>query len=381
MLVLQHLQRSARAVFLKRVGSSEALRRALRHSWDAILCSDSVRDLGVQTALTIVREWGPDLPFIIVTGPLGEEGAVDYMKLGAQDVVVRGKLGRLLPALDRELGQARMRARLRRSEDLLVQSHRLRAIGEMTAGIVHDVRNMLNPIYLNVQLAQRACVPATPDTITDALADTQRLLKRSVETVDRLRDYGRPVLEGAPWRVLDLNALVSEACDVARPRIASGGSPCRLVAELGSLPSTQGFPGDVLGALVNLIFNAIDAMPTGGTITIRTGERDGALFVSIDDDGPGMPRGVAEQVFEPFFTTKGVRGTGLGLAMVQGCMAQHAGGIDLETAEGKGSRFTLSFPRVAEAKPHPGLAVARLASKGSADEASADCPPSQVRLT
>ena len=380
-LVLQHLQRSSRPASFKRVSSNEALRQALEQPWDAVLCSDTVQDLGLQTALTVVRELGLDVPFIVVTGPFGEEGAVDYMELGAHDLVSREHLGRLLPALDREIAQARVRAQLRRSEDLLVRSQRLRALGEMATGIIHDVRNLLNPIYLNVQLAQRACDEETPPTITGPLADIHRLIRRSVETVDRLRDYGRPVPAAAPRRALDLNALVSEACDVARPRIAALGSPCRLVAELGSLACTQGFPGDVLSALVNLIFNAIDAMPAGGAITIRTGELDGAPFVSIDDNGPGMPRDVAAQVFEPFFTTKGAGGTGLGLAMVQGCMAQHGGCIELETEEGKGSRFTLSFPRVANVKPHPGLAVARPAPKGKADDASADSRPSQVRLT
>ena len=368
-LILQHLQRSPRATFLKRVGSNPALRHALAQPWDAVLCSDTMGDFGVRTALTIVQqEAGSDLPFFVVTGVLGEEAALDYMELGAHDVVLRGNLGRLLPALDREVQQAKVRAQIRRAEDLLVQSQRLRAMGEMAAGVVHDVRNLLNPVYLNLQLAQRACVAETPDTITRPLEEMKRLILRSVETVDRLRNYGRPVVDALPSRSLDLNALVSEACDVARPRIASRGVPCRLVAELGASPSTHGSPAEVLNALVNLIFNAIDAMPTGGSVTIRTGALDGAPFVSIDDDGPGMPPEIAARVFEPFFTTKGERGTGLGLATVQGCMVQHGGTIGLETIEGRGTRFTLSFPPVAAADAHPGIA----ASRGSR-EAAVSC--------
>ena len=348
-LVLQHLQRAERTVFLKRVASNDELREALIEPWDAVLCNDTMPDFRALDALSIVQEQGRDLPFIIVTGAVGEGAAVDFMRLGARDVVLRGNLGRLLPALDREIADARSRVQLRRSEELLLRSQRLRAVGEMAAGIAHDVRNLLNPIHLNAQLAERACTAETPETVLHALADIRRLVLRASETVERMRDYSRPV-EASSGSALDLNALVAEACDVARPRTSSHGIPCRIDVELGSPPATSGFPGEVLNALVNLLFNAIDAMPTGGTITLRTGEQDGEAFVSVDDDGPGMRPDVAEHAFDAFFTTKGDEGTGLGLAAVQGCMVQHGGRIALQTKQGEGCgcRFTLAFPCVAE---------------------------------
>lgn len=349
-LVLRHLQRAERTVFLKRVGSNGELRAALGEPWDAVLCNDTMPDFGALDALTIVQEQGRDLPFIIVTGAVGEGAAVDYMRFGARDVVLRGNLGRLLPALDREIAAAKSRAQLRRSEELLLRSQRLCAVGEMAAGIAHDVRNLLNPIHLNAQLAQRACTSGTPETVSHALADIRRLVLRASATVERVRDYGRPV-EASQGRALDLNALVSEACDVARPRTSSHGIPCRIDVELGSPPGIRGFPGEVLNALVNLLFNAIDAMPSGGVITLRTGALDGEAFVSVDDDGPGMSPDVAEHAFDAFFSTKGEQGTGLGLAAVQGCMMQHGGRIALQTKQGEGCgcRFTLAFPCSAEA--------------------------------
>jgi signal transduction histidine kinase len=99
-----------------------------------------------------------------------------------------------------------------------------------------------------------------------------------------------------------------------------------------------------VNALVNLIANAIDAMPAGGTITLRSGEGDGGAWVSVADDGPGMPPEVERRVFEPFFTTKGEAGTGLGLAMVQATMRRHGGTVKLVTEPGQGTTFTLWFP-------------------------------------
>ena len=340
--VLHLVARSRRVDHALRVESCEGLDRALRQPWDAVLCKDAMPHFDALTALAIVQERARDVPFIILTEAVGEEAALDYMRLGAHDVVRRSNLARLAPALARELAEAKVRAQLRRSEELLLRSQRLRAVGEMAAGVAHDVCNLLNPVYLGVQLAQRGCTPETPEDIARALADIKRLIERAVETVERLRDYSKPVGD-SPERSLDLNALVAEACDVARPRIASRGIACRLIEDLGSPPSLRGLPGEVLSALVNLVFNAIDAMPGGGAITLRTGEWDDGAFVSVGDDGPGMPPEVAAHAFDPFFTTKG-DGTGLGLATVQSCMELHGGRIVLDTAQGRGARFTLHFP-------------------------------------
>jgi signal transduction histidine kinase len=99
-----------------------------------------------------------------------------------------------------------------------------------------------------------------------------------------------------------------------------------------------------VSALVNLIVNAIEAM-NGGTITLRTGVGDDGVWVQVSDNGPGMPPDVERRIFEPFFTTKGSEGTGLGLAMVYACMQRQGGTVKVETAEGKGTTFTLSFPK------------------------------------
>ena len=176
----------------------------------------------------------------------------------------------------------------------------------------------------------------------------KHVLMRGIQTIERLRDYSRQSPESRAEE-LDLNRLVHEAGEIAKPRMAArGGRVCRIVEQLGTPAAVRGRPADVVSALVNLVVNAIDAM-NGGTITLRTGGAGEGAWVQVSDDGPGMPPDVERRIFEPFFTTKGTEGTGLGLAMVYACMQRHGGTVKVETAEGKGTTFTLSFPKVGEA--------------------------------
>ena len=124
------------------------------------------------------------------------------------------------------------------------------------------------------------------------------------------------------------------------------GALSRVSEELAPTPQVVAQSGEIVSAILNLVVNAIDAMPSGGTITLRTGQTDTSSWVAVQDDGPGMPPEIERRVFEPFFTTKGEEGTGLGLAMVYACMQRHGGSVALETAPGRGTTFTLSFPKV-----------------------------------
>ncbi len=169
-------------------------------------------------------------------------------------------------------------------------------------------------------------------------------MKRGTEMLDRLRAFSRQS-PGAAAHEVDINALAREAVGIARPRMSSrGGALARIVEELGAVPPVIARGEEIVAAIVNLIVNAIDAMTSGGTITVKTGHSDGQAWVSVADTGPGMTTEVQARIFEPFFTTKGADGTGLGLAMVFATMQRHRGHVSLETAPGKGAKFTLSLP-------------------------------------
>jgi signal transduction histidine kinase len=249
---------------------------------------------------------------------------------------------------------ARSHAELKASQEALARTEKLRALGQMAAGVSHDLKNILNPLSLQLQLVGRAIAHGNYADATETVGEMTQVLRRGVQTIERLRDYSRQSRESRAEQV-DLDRLVHEASEIARPRMAArGGRMNRTREELGGAPPVLGRPGEIVSALVNLIINAIDAMPDGGTIWLRTGEADGGSWVEVADDGPGMSPEVEKRVFEPFFTTKGDEGTGLGLAMVYACVQRYGGSIQLKTAPGQGTSFRLWFPRSASVVPPPG---------------------------
>jgi signal transduction histidine kinase len=268
------------------------------------------------------------------------------------------------------IGQAVRRARLAQmlneltaSREVLARTEKLRALGQMAAGVSHDLKNVLSPLFLLVQLLKRK--PKDPAIIETAALQIEQVVRRGVETVERLRAFSRQTPEET--KPADLNRLVAEAIDLSRPQLLRVGSPLDLKVELGEPPMVALQPSELVTSVLNLIVNAVEAMPSGGVITVRTGnghrpgsaERSGAApssdevpdvrnvgWVEVCDDGPGIPPEVERRIFEPFFTTKGEEGTGLGLALVYAFVQRHGGAIRVDTEPGRGTRFVLSFPAV-----------------------------------
>jgi signal transduction histidine kinase len=239
---------------------------------------------------------------------------------------------------------ARANAELRASREALARTEKLRALGQMAAGISHDLKNILNPLSLHAQLAQRALARGDTDQVSASLEECRGVIRRGVEAIDRLRAFSRQSPENRATQA-DLNALLQEAVALARPQLAARpGIQTSFVVDLAEVPHVVVHSEEVVAAVVNLLVNAIDAMVDGGTITLRTSRHDGGVALTVADDGPGMTPEVQAHVFEPFFTTKGAEGTGLGLAMVFATMQRHSGTVTLETAPGRGATFTLSFP-------------------------------------
>jgi signal transduction histidine kinase len=234
-------------------------------------------------------------------------------------------------------------AELRASREALARTEKLRALGQMAAGLSHDLKNILNPLSMHAQLVKRAVKRGDAAQANESLDEMGRVIQRGVETIDRLRAFSRQSPDTRAKKV-DLNALTREAVAIARPRMSSHvAALSRIHEQLGELPPVVGRADEIVGAVVNLVVNAIDAMPDGGNITLRTGVKDGRACVTVADDGPGMTPEVQARVFEPFFTTKGAEGTGLGLANVFATMQRHGGSVSLETEPGKGAAFTLAF--------------------------------------
>jgi signal transduction histidine kinase len=235
---------------------------------------------------------------------------------------------------------------LRASQAALAHGAKLRALGQMAAGVSHDLKNILNPLGLHLEIATRLNGRSDTRKVDETLGEMKQVLKRGLGVLDRLRDFSRQTPD-SKVDVVNLNLLAREALALARPRMASEAGRLRRVEEtFGAPPSVVGQPSEIVSALLNLLVNAVEATPEGGTIAVRTGEEGGGGWIAVADDGPGMSPEVQARVFEPFFTTKGSEGTGLGLAMVYATMHRHRGSVRLETAPGKGATFTLLFPPI-----------------------------------
>jgi signal transduction histidine kinase len=233
---------------------------------------------------------------------------------------------------------------LRASQAALVKTERLRALGQMSAGIAHDLKNILNPISLHLHVLKRAAARGDVAKTEETIEAVRQVVQRGAETTERLRAFSRQSPEQGD-ELIDLDRLAHEAAELARPRMTSSvGRMSTIAEEFGSPPRIRGRAGEIVSALLNIIVNSIDAMPQGGRIIVRTEAARGGALVQIVDNGPGMSPDVARHVLEPFFTTKGDAGTGLGLAMVHACVERHQGTLTIDTAPGAGTTMSLWFP-------------------------------------
>jgi signal transduction histidine kinase len=244
---------------------------------------------------------------------------------------------------------------LRQTQQHMLDQERLRALGQMSSGIAHDINNALSPMALYTEsLLERE--PNLSANVRGYLEMAQRSVDDVAHTVARLREFSRPrepQLTAAP---VHLNRLVEQIVDLTRARWHNiplqRGVVIQLRTELApDLPAVPGIESEIREALINLVFNAVDAMPDGGMLTLRSwtdgGERKSRLHsvhLEVQDSGLGMDEETRRHCLEPFFTTKGERGTGLGLAMVFGIASRHDAEIEIDSALGKGTTVRLSFP-------------------------------------
>jgi len=232
----------------------------------------------------------------------------------------------------------------RHSEEALRKSEKLRALGEMAGGITHDFNNILAIILGRAQLALQ---DVEDEKLRKGIQVIEQTALDAAVTVRRLRDFtGAKV--GRAFEVVDLNKLVEDALQMVESRrmemVETGGVKIEIGTELNEVSPVSGNDSELREALVNIIFNAMDAMPDGGKITVRSEQEDGLVVLSVSDTGVGMPEGVKERIFDPFFTTRAPHGTGLGLSVTYGIITGHGGSIDVESVQGEGTTFYIRLP-------------------------------------
>jgi len=231
------------------------------------------------------------------------------------------------------------------SQQRLVKAERLRALGEMAAGVAHDFNNLLAVILGRTELM----LAATADpSLQRGLTSVRQAALDGAQTVRRIQEFTR-TRRTRPFGRVDVAALLHDVVDLTRPRWEGEAQSRGLHYEVGvegpgGLPVVAGLPEELREVFTNFLVNALEAMPTGGRLTFRTSAADGWVVVAAEDTGHGMTEEVRRRVFEPFFTTKGVRGTGLGLAVAWGIVTRHGGTIEIESEIGRGTRFVVRLP-------------------------------------
>lgn len=360
-LLILALKAGGYDVFFERVQTAQEVSHALgAKQWDIILSDFAMPSFNALDALSILKQTKLDIPFIVVSGTVGEETAVKAMKAGAQDYLMKDKLMRLIPAVQRELKDAADRRKQREIEaelnEQLRQSQKLEAIGSLAGGIAHDFNNMLGAILMHCDTAfDEIGVKADP---SHDIAQIQKAAEHAALLTRQLLIFSRK--QPLELRVLNINDIVSEVDKMAQ-RVIGENIKC-LVQLDQSVKSVRADSTQLTQLVMNLMVNARDAMPKGGELRIETrmvflevpriaengqikpGEY--AVF-TIQDTGCGMDEKTRARIFEPFFTTKEFgKGTGLGLSTVYGVVEQSSGFITLESKIGVGTKFEVYLPVV-----------------------------------
>ena len=240
-------------------------------------------------------------------------------------------------------------ADLQTTQQHLIQQERLRALGQMASGIAHDFNNALVPILGFCELLQ-----IRPEILDDQakalgyLETIQTAARDAASVVGRLREFYRADKGSKPFAPVNLKRLLEQTITLTRPRwkeqAQAAGVNIEIALDLEPVPPIAGEESALREVLTNLVFNAVDAMPAGGTLTLRTRREGDAGIIEIADTGTGMTEEVRQRCLEPFFSTKGEHGTGLGLSMVFGIVQRHSGSLDLRSEPGQGTTFRIRLP-------------------------------------
>jgi signal transduction histidine kinase len=351
-LILHQLRRGGYAPLVTRTQSSRGFIAALeQESPDVIISDHTIPGYGGLMALADLKASGKDIPFILVSGTVGESVAVAAMRAGAHDYVLKGDLTRLPLAVEREVLDCQVRADRTRMHERLLLSERLVSVGTLAAGVAHEINNPLAVAMANLEcvlegLAPDPGVPTDVAAYAEPLRDIEEALKRIRDIVRDVKLFSRP--QESKASAVDVRSVIDSSVRMAHNEIRHR---VRVIKEFGAVPLVTANESRLGQVILNLIVNAAHAVPEGRTdvsplrLITRTLD-DGRAVIEVADAGCGIPKENLERIFDPFFTTKPVGvGTGLGLAICHTIVAELGGEIEVDSEVGRGTTVRVLLPQ------------------------------------
>lgn len=368
LLILRELRRGGFVVESLRVCTANDLHEALAaRTYDLVLSDYSMPSFTGIDALGIVRAEHADLPFIMVSGTIGEETAVEALRAGADDFLVKGRFARLLPAIDRALRDAADRKHRRSAEAAAEEAIRARLIAEaqsrtkseFVAHVCHELRTPLNAILGFSELLEQGVdgelTPGQREHVQHVLESGKHLLSVINDILDVSKiEAGRMTLHPEP---ISLTAVVDRLRGTLRP-ILERRALSLTVAIPDGLPLLSADPVRLRQILLNLLSNACKFTPPGGSLALAARELDGRVEIDVQDDGIGLRQEDMPRLFRAYEQigtgeASELGGTGLGLALTRKLVEMHGGAIRVQSRFGEGSTFTVDLPLPPEPLPPP----------------------------
>ncbi len=323
---------------VERATSMEEARQMLEtFGPDVVILDINLPDGSGLDLLPEIKQGYPDTVVILLTAYTDLENAIRAVQEGADDFLTKPfETEYLVHSIRRSLEKKRLKERLRQGE-------KFRTIGEMAAGIAHDFNNILAAIGAHCQvLAKRV---SEDEGLSSHVEAIQMAVKDGAAMVERLRHLGGRKSEIV--EEVQVNQVAEDVVLMTKPKwhheMQQKGRNIKVETEFAQCPKVKINSSDLREVLINLIFNAVDAMPNGGILRVRTFHNSGLVTCEVEDSGIGMDGEVLERVFDPFFTTKG-HGTGLGLSISYAIIQQYGGDIRVESSPGKGTKFAIELP-------------------------------------
>lgn len=365
--LLHHLQTCGFPLSGRLISNSAEIPAAFsEHDCDLVVANHDSPNFDPFDLLQMVENQRPDTPVIFVSEEADDSVATGLMSAGARDFVSGDNFARLEPVIEREIRDMELRGKtnalmadlgesnreltatlhvLRKTQEQLLRTERFKALGQMASGVAHDFNNALTRMMGIIEvMTARSPVPGQP-----LLQQLKTTVHEATNIVRRLRAFYKPSEIIGELEPTNLNDVIKATVALTKPKwkVQSevDGNPVTMNLSLDAVPSVVGQFYELREAFALVIFNACDAMPQGGSISISTREEEGNVVVArVEDRGTGMTEEVRRRCLEPYFSTKGETRSGLGLALVDELVRRYGGKLEVDSAIGQGTTVILRLP-------------------------------------